>query len=295
MFEGFTRTDIDTGEARIHLRHGGKGPPLLLLHGNPMTHVSWHKMANELARDYHVVATDLRGYGDSSAPDPDPTCSNYSFRAMANDQVEVMRQLGYDRFYVAGHDRGARTTHRMALDHPEKVIKVAIIDILPTIHIWENTSRKWALGSWHWAMMPLDNGLPELMMAGVPPAVFIEKKISKPGVGLSIFDPEALAEYIRCFNPKTIKGSCADYRAAATVDVELDRIDREQGRKINCPVLLLWGAGSHTEGVYKDVIGVWRDYVSGEIVGEGLKSGHYVNEHRPAETLAWFQKFFVEG
>ena len=290
MFEGFTRGDIETGDARIHLRHGGSGPPLLLLHGNPMTHASWGKIASELARGYYVVATDLRGYGDSSAPEPDATCSNYSFRAMANDQVEVMRQLGYDRFFVAGHDRGARTAHRMALDHPAKVQKVALIDILPTLHIWENVTRTWALNSWHWSMMPLDNGLPELMMGAIPPAVFIEKKISKKGVGLSIFEPEALAEYIRCFTPKTIKGSCADYRAAATVDLELDRADRD--RRIGCPVLLLWGARSHTEGEARDVIGVWRNFAT-DIVGEGLDAGHYVNEHRPDETLAWFRRFFV--
>ena len=155
MFEGFIRTEIEAGEARIHLRHGGSGPPLLLLHGNPMTHASWSKIANQLALDYHVVATDLRGYGDSSAPEPDDTCSNYSFRAMANDQVEVMRQLGFDRFFVAGHDRGARVAHRMALDHPEKVRKVALLDILPTLHIWENTS--------------------------IPPEVFIEKKDLEEG------------------------------------------------------------------------------------------------------------------
>ena len=292
MFEGFIRTEIEAGEAGIHLRHGGSGPPLLLLHGNPMTHASWGKIANQLAQNYHVVATDLRGYGDSSAPEPDATCSNYSFRAMANDQVEVMRQLGHDRFFVAGHDRGARVAHRMALDHPEKVRKVALIDILPTLHIWENTSRKWALNSWHWSMMPLDNGLPELMMGAIPPEVFIEKKISKKGIGLSIFDPEALAEYVRCFNAKTIKGSCADYRAAATVDLELDRADRDLGRMIACPVLLLWGAKSHTEGVFTDVIGIWRKFAT-DIVGEGLASGHYVNEHRPDETLAWFRRFFV--
>ncbi len=292
MFEGFARTDIQAGDARIHLRHGGKGPPLLLLHGNPMTHASWGKIANDLARDFFVVATDLRGYGDSSAPEPDARCSNYAFRAMANDQVEVMRQLGHERFFVAGHDRGARVAHRMALDHPEKVRKVALIDILPTLHVWENTSRVWALGSWHWSMMPLDNGLPELMMGAIPPAVFIEKKISKPGVGLSIFDPEALAEYIRCFTPKTIKGSCADYRAAATIDLEHDRADRERGRKITCPVLLLWGKDSHTGKLYSDVPGIWRTY-AGDVIGEALDCGHYVNEHRPAETLAWFQRFFV--
>ena len=293
MFEGFTRTDIQAGEAMIHLRHGGHGPPLLLLHGNPMTHASWGKIAGDLARDYTVVAADLRGYGDSSAPEPDATCSNYSFRAMANDQVEVMRRLGHERFFVAGHDRGARVAHRMALDHPDKVVKVALLDILPTLHIWENVSQEWALSSWHWSFMPLANGLPEMMLGAIPPAVFMEKKIGRKDVGLSIFDPEALAEYIRCFNAKTIKGSCADYRAAATVDVELDRADRAAGRRVACPVLLLWGRTSHTEQVHGGVIETWRSYIAGEIVGEALEAGHYVNEHRPAETLAWFRRFFV--
>jgi len=289
MFEGFVRTEIETEGARIHLRHGGKGPPLLLLHGNPLTHASWSKIANQLAEKYHVVAPDLRGYGDSSAPEPDATCSNYSFRAMANDQVEVMRKLGYDSFYLAGHDRGARVAHRLTLDHPQAVKKLALLDILPTLHIWENASADWALKSWHWVFMPLNNGLPELMLGAIPPEVFIEKKISKKGIGMSIFDPEAVAEYVRCFNAKTILGSCADYRATATVDLELDRADRH--RKVECPVLLLWGGKSHTEGVFSDVFGIWKDYAT-DVVGEGLESGHYVNEHRPAETLAWFLKFF---
>jgi haloacetate dehalogenase len=289
MFEGFTRTDIDVNGARIHLRHGGKGPPLLLLHGNPLTHASWGKIASQLAEKYHVVATDLRGYGDSSAPDPDETCSNYSYRTMANDQVEVMRQLGYETFFVAAHDRGARVAHRMALDHPTAVLKVALIDILPNLHVWENASPEWALKSWHWVFMPLNNGLPELMMGGIPPEVYLEKKLSKKGIGMSIFAPEALAEYVRCFNAKTIKGSCADYRAAATIDIEIDRADRD--RKIECPVLLLWGARSHTEGVFSDMMGIWKNYAT-DIVGEGLDAGHYVNEHRPEETLTWFLKFF---
>lgn len=289
MFEGFERTEIETSGARIHLRHGGKGPPLLLLHGNPLTHASWGKIADRLAERYHVICTDLRGYGDSSAPEPDADCANYSFRAMALDQVEVMRALGYERFFLAGHDRGARVAHRLTLDHPAAVEKLALIDILPTLHIWENVSRDWALKSWHWVFMPLENGLPELMLRAIPAEVFIEKKISKKGVGMSIFDPEAVAEYVRCFNEKTIRGSCADYRATATVDLALDRADRD--RKVECPLLLLWGARSHTEGVFSDVMAVWKDYAT-DIVGEGLDAGHYVNEHRPEETLAWFLRFF---
>ena len=215
MFEGFTRTEIETSGARINLRHGGDGPPLLLLHGNPLTHASWGKIAPRLAERFHVVAADLRGYGDSVGPDdPGDNNINYSFRAMAQDQVEVMERLGYRAFFVAGHDRGARTTARMCLDHPARVKRAALIDILPNHHVWTHTSKEWALRSWHWALMAQPYDLPERMLAAVPAQWYIEKKLSKPGIGLGYFDPEAFAEYVRCFNWKTIKGSCADYRAA---------------------------------------------------------------------------------
>ena len=177
MFEGFTRTEIETaagpfGGARIHLRHGGDGPPLLLLHGNPLTHVSWGKIANRLAEHFHVVAADLRGYGDSVGPDDAGENNiNYSFRAMAQDQVEVMEKLGYREFFVAGHDRGARTTARMCLDHPDRVKRAALVDILPNHHIWTHTSRQWALRSWHWALMAQPYDLPERMLAGVAGAL----------------------------------------------------------------------------------------------------------------------------
>jgi haloacetate dehalogenase len=211
MFENFETLDIDTAGARIHLRHGGSGPPLLLLHGNPMTHVSWHRMAPRLAERFHVVAADLRGYGDSVGPeDGGENHINYSFRAMAQDQVEVMGQLGYDKFFAAGHDRGARTVHRMCLDHPQRVLKGAVVDILPSHHIWTHASKDWAMKSWHWLFMAQPYDLPERMMVSVPAAWFMEKKLSKPGIGLSFMDPEAFAEYVRCFNWKTIRGSCED-------------------------------------------------------------------------------------
>jgi haloacetate dehalogenase len=162
MFEGFIRTEIVTSGARIHLRHGGDGPPLLLLHGNPLTHVSWHKVAGRLAERFHVVAADLRGYGDSVGPeDGGENHINYSFRAMAQDQVEVMEQLGYREFFAAGHDRGARTVHRMCLDHPERVRRAAVIDILPNYHIWTHASKNWAMKSWHWLFMAQPYDLPE--------------------------------------------------------------------------------------------------------------------------------------
>src|SRR5437762_2596960 len=208
MFEGFTRTGIATSGARIHLRHGGDGPPLLLLHGNPLTHVSWHKIANRLAERLHVVAADLRGYGDSIGPeDGGENNINYSFRAMAQDQIEVM---------------------------------------------------------------------------------------AKPGIGLGFFDPEAFAEYVRCFNWKTIKGSCADYRACPTCDFDMDKADFEAGRKITVPLLVIWGARSHTEGVHGDVLAVWQRGYASDAWGGALPCGHYVPEEAPEETLKWLLQHFEQ-
>jgi haloacetate dehalogenase len=291
MFEGFERIEIDTSGARIHLRHGGKGPPLLLLHGNPMTHVMWHKIADKLAREFHVVAADLRGYGDSSAPEAGENSINFSFRAMAQDQVEVMEKLGYKEFRVAGHDRGARTTHRMCLDHPQRVVRAALIDILPNYHIWNHTSRQWAMSSWHWLFMAQPAGFPERMMGGVPAQWFMEQKLSKPGLGLSFFDERAFAEYVRCFNEKTIRGSCADYRACVTCDLDMDTADRKAGRKVECPLLVIWGAKSHTGRVYDDVLGIWRDYGT-NVTGGAIDCGHYVPEEKPDETYDHLIKFF---
>jgi len=292
MFEGFTRTEIKTEGARIHLRHGGKGPPLLLLHGNPLSHVSWHKMAGDLARHFHVVASDLRGYGDSVGPeDGGPNHINYSFRAMAQDQVEVMENLGYREFFVAGHDRGARTTHRMCLDHPQRVKRAAVIDILPSRHIWHHTSKDWALKSWHWPFMAQPYDFPERMMAAVPAQWYMEKKLSKPGIGLGFFDPQAFAEYVRCFNWKTIRGSCEDYRACVTCDLEMDDADFAAGRKVQCPLLVIWGARSHTGTVHGDVLRVWKDYAV-NATGGPIECGHYVPEEAPEQTRDWLLRQF---
>ncbi|MBI4182695.1 MAG: alpha/beta hydrolase [Proteobacteria bacterium] len=290
MFEGFERTEIKTSGARIHLRRGGEGPPLLLLHGNPQTHVMWHKIADRLAERFHVVATDLRGYGDSEKPRGLPDHSNYSFRAMAQDQLEVMAALGYRDFLAAGHDRGARTLHRLCLDHPERVRKAALLDILPSHHVWTHASKEWATKSWHWLFMIQPYDFPERMMASVPPEWFMERKIGKPGIGLAPFAKEAFAEYVRCFTPETIHGSCEDYRACAGVDFAMDDADVRAGRKVSCPVLVLYGAKSHTGTVFKP-LEVWRAYAD-NVVGEGLDCGHYIPEERPEETLAWFLRFF---
>lgn len=301
MFENFERIEIDVpdrgfGAARIHLRHGGDGPPLLLLHGNPMTHMSWHKIADELAARFHVVAADLRGYGDSVGPEEGGADHiNYSFRAMAQDQVDVMEALGFENFLLAGHDRGARTAHRMCLDHPGKVARVALIDILPNRHIWNNASKEWAMKSWHWLFMAQPYDLPERMMAGVPARYFMEKKLSKKGVGLAPFSPEAFEEYVRCFTWKTIRGSCEDYRACATSDLAMDEADYAAGRRVACPLLAIWGARSHTGTVYGDLLAIWRDYAAATVEGGPIDCGHYVQEEAPGPTLAALLGFFAGG
>jgi len=242
LLDGFKRSEIKTSGARIVTVTGGSGPPILLMHGNPFNHLSWLKIAPTLAREFTVVATDLRGYGDSEKPPGGDDHSGYSFRAMARDQVEVMAALGFNRFMAAGHDRGGRVLHRMCLDQPEKVTRAAILDIIPQHHLYNNINKQWATFSWHWFfnIQPFD--MPERMM-GADPDWFIEKKLAKTKQGLSFFDKDALAEYKRCFrNPETIHAICEDYRACAGVDLAMDTKDFEAGRKIDCPVLLLWGA-----------------------------------------------------
>lgn len=292
MFEGFTTTNIETGGARIHVRHGGSGPPLLLLHGNPATHVSWHRIANRLAEHYTVVATDLRGYGDSVGPtDGGPRHEHYSFRAMAQDQVDVMRTLGFERFHIAGHDRGARSTHRLCLDHPDRVIRAAVLDILPSQHVWTHIDKRWATDAWHWLFMIQPHPFPEQLMAGVPADWFMRHKLSKNGRGLDFFPKEVFDEYVRCFNWKTIHASCEDYRACAGIDLELDTADIAQGRRIQAPLLVLWGRhGGVAAG--GDVLSIWQERAELPVTGGATDSGHYVPEEAPDETYDWFRRFF---
>ena len=292
MFEGFTTTNIETGGARIHVRHGGSGPPLLLLHGNPATHVSWHRIANRLAEHYTVVATDLRGYGDSVGPtDGGPRHEHYSFRAMAQDQVDVMRTLGFERFHIAGHDRGARSTHRLCLDHPDRVIKAAVLDILPSQHVWTHVDKAWATQAWHWVFMIQPHPFPEQLMASVPADWFMRHKLSKNGRGLDFFPKEVFDEYVRCFNWKTIHASCEDYRACAGIDLELDTADIAQGRRIQAPLLVLWGRHSGV-AAGGDVLSIWQERAELPVTGGPTESGHYVPEEAPDETYDWFRRHF---
>ena len=293
MFEGFTRTEIATSGARIVTVHGGSGPPVLLMHGNPFTHVNWHKVAPRLASEFTVVCTDLRGYGDSEKPPGGPEHAGYSFRAMAQDQIEVMAALGFPRFSAAGHDRGARVLHRMCLDQPEKVSRAAILDIIPQHHLLNNVTRQWGRFSWHWFfnIQPFD--LPERLM-GSDPDYFIRKKLAKTEQGLSFFGAEALTEYMRCFrNPATIHAICEDYRATFGVDLDMDEVDFKAGRKIECPVLLLWGA---TGGVGRnhDSMAIWPLYAANIKAGKALPCGHYLSEEAPEETYRELRDFFAQ-
>jgi haloacetate dehalogenase len=293
LFPGFEARWIRTNGADIFLRHGGTGQPLLLLHGNPQSHACWHKVAGALATRYHVVAADLRGYGNSVGPtDGGKEHVNYSFRTMAQDQVDVMAALGYDGFFLAGHDRGARTAHRLALDHPGRVRKVALLDILPTRYVWGHTSREWALNSWHWPFMAQPDEMFERMIAAIPAREFLMRHLSRSGKP-AFFDERALAEYVRCFTPKTIHGSCEDYRAAAGIDLLHDEEDHQAGRRIAAPTLVMWGRRSHVGMFYGDnQLSIWRE-AADDLTGGPLDTGHYLAEEAPQAVTEAFGRFFV--
>ena len=296
MMEGFKRTEIKTGGARIVTVHGGNGPPLLLMHGNPFTHLSWHKVAPRLAEEFTVVATDLRGYGDSEKPPGGEDHSGYSFRAMAQDQVEVMAELGFKEFMEkAGHDRGARVLHRMCLDHPDKVARAAILDIIPQHHLLNNVTRQWGTFSWHWffSRQPAPLYREKMMGRRSRTGKFHQKKLAKTKQGLSFFDKEALAEYKRCFrNPATIHAICEDYRATFGVDLAMDTKDFAAGRKITTPLLLLWGATGGVGRNHKPAQ-VWARYASDIRGAKALPCGHYLSEEAPEETYKELREFFL--
>jgi haloacetate dehalogenase len=283
MFDGFETLDVDTGEIRIHARRAGSGPPLLLLHGYPQTHVMWHAVAPALAEDFTVVVADLRGYGESDKPRTTADHWPYCKRAMARDQVAVMHALGFDRFSVCGHDRGARVGYRMALDHPERVQRLAVIDIVPTGEAIARANREFGLGYWHWFFLARPQPLPERLIAADPDAYYTH-------FDAEFFDPDAVAAYRRNGeDPAAIHAMCEDYRAAMTLDYAHDLADRGRKRRIGCPVLALWGERWHLEDWY-DVLAIWRDWAS-DVTGRALDCGHYVAEERPDETLAELRAF----
>ncbi len=271
---------------------GGSGVPLLLLHGYPQTHAMWHAVAPALTASFTVVAADLRGYGASDKPDDDPAHYTYSKRAMAADMVALMELLGFRRFAVAGHDRGARVVHRMCLDYPDRITRAAVLDIVPTHYMYQTADREFATAYYHWFFLIQPAPLPERLI-GADPEFWVRSKLAHWGRKSTAFSEAAVAEYVRCFrDPATIAASCADYRAAATIDLVHDEEDRRAGRCIRCPLLVLWGEQGFVGRKY-DVLKVWREYAI-DVQGHSVPGGHFLPEEAPAETLAALHAFFAE-
>jgi haloacetate dehalogenase len=294
MFEGFQLETIDTGEAQIRVRHGGSGPPLLLLHGHPQTHMMWHRVAAQLAQQFSIVAPDLRGYGESSKPTTTDDHEPYSKRAMARDHVALMQKLGFERFGVAGHDRGGRCAYRLALDHPDRVMRLAVLDILPTGEHFRRADMSFGLGYWHWFFLAQPFDVPESMI-GADPRAFFTRGWQRDANGVprppAYFAPEAVDDYLRCYlNPATVHATCEDYRAGATYDFALDEADRTAGHRISCPVLALWASRGQLPKWY-DVTAIWRDWAN-DVRGAPIDSGHYMAEEAPDETAAELRAFF---
>ena len=288
LFPGFVARKIRTQGAAINLEHGGDGPPVLLLHGYPETHAMWHKVAPALARDYTVVCPDLRGYGDSSKPKGLPDHSNYSKRAMALDVVEVMERLGHRAFHVVGHDRGGRVGHRLARDHGKRVKSLTVLDISPTLKMYESTDMRLARAYYHWFFLIQPAPLPEKMLAAMG-IRYILGRIGRSKGGLKHFPKAVQREYARAFNnPRTIHATCEDYRAAATIDLEHDRKDLK--RKIRMPVMALWGRQGVIEALF-DCLADWRE-VATNVRGRALQCGHFIPEEKPRELLAELRRFW---
>lgn len=288
---GFEYRRIATSGATINVATGGRGPPLLLLHGYPQTHYLWRDVAPALAQNFTVVCADLRGYGDSSKPDGAADHSNYSKRAMATDMLEVMAALGHREFRVGGHDRGARVAYRLALDHPAAVTRLALLDIVSTRAVYENVSMALASAYFHWYFLIQPRPLPETLIGGDPDLWLDAFAFRGLSANPAAFSDTALAEYRRCFaSPEGIHATCEDYRAGATIDLAHDRDDVSAGRKIACPTLILWGARGVVGRLFRP-LETWRDLVA-EPAGEALDCGHFLPEERPAETLRALRAFF---
>lgn len=283
------REFINTGLGPIHAVVAGEGPPVLLLHGFPQTHVMWHPVAPALASRFMVVLADLPGYGDSAKPAGDPEHRLYAKRSTAAALVEVMDALGHDRFAVVGHDRGGRIAHRMALDHEERVDRLAVLDIVPTLTVFDRMSRELALAYWHWSFLAQPAPLPERMI-GVDKAWFLDRMLSSIGTPRDVFAIEAVAEYARCFDDATVHAICEDYRAAATVDLDDDRADEAVGHRIACPTLALWGSRGPMHRIF-DIAACWKERTDGPCTGVAVDAGHFLVEEAPEETMAHLLPF----
>jgi haloacetate dehalogenase len=290
MFPQFSRSQRQANGVQIHTLVGGSGPPLLLLHGYPQSHLIWHRVAGDLAARFTVVATDLRGYGQSGKPAGHADHANYSKRTMAIDQVEIMRQFGYATFAVCGHDRGARVGHRLAADHPNAVTKLMLLDIAPTLAMYEQTSLEFARSYWWWFWLIQPAPFPETMVAAAP-EVYLRKKIGWGHAGLSPFTEETYAAYLSYVSDTaTMHGMCEDYRAAASIDLDHDRADRAAGHTIGCPVRVLWGEFATVDRCFRP-LDDWR-LVARDVTGHTLPCGHYIPEEAPDALLREMLSFF---
>lgn len=288
MIDGFEESRIDVGDVALHVRQGGEGPPLLLLHGYPQTGAMWAPIAGELAKRFRVVIPDLRGYGRSDKPQSDAAHAPYAKRAMAGDMARLMTKLGHETFQAAGHDRGGRVLHRLLLDHGGRVERAAVLDIAPTATTFATTDQKLATAYYHWFFLIQPAPHPETLI-GHDPLYYLHHKLGAWGTGLDAYDKAALAEYEEAFaKPETIHATCEDYRAAASIDLEHDAADAD--KQVECPLLVLWGANGIMARLY-DVRGTWQSKAR-QVEGHPIPGGHFLVEESPAETLAAFDGFF---
>ena len=291
FFDGFALEQVPVRDGVLRVRMGGSGPPLLLLHGNPQTHAMWHRVAPALAQRFTVVCPDLRGYGGSFKPGPTPDHAPYAKTEMARDMAELMEALGHARFQVGSHDRGARVAHRLALDHPARVERLAVLDIVPTLEHFERADMSFALGYYHWFWFAQPHPFPEELI-NVAPEVWFRAATSREPKPADFFAPNALADYLAAArDPATITGMCEDYRAAATIDLVHDRMSRAEGKQVQCPLLALWGEKGRIGGWYEP-LSLWREYCAADVIGGTVASGHYLAEEAPDEVLHWFGRFF---
>jgi haloacetate dehalogenase len=294
VFSGFETSVVDVGETTIFVRRKGRGRPLLLLHGFPETHVMWHRVAPALATEFTVVCADLRGYGSSGKPPSTPDHTPYSKSAMALDMVRMMEAQGFSRFFVAGHDRGARVAYRMALDHGERVERLALLDVIPTGEALRRADARFALAFWPWSLLAQPEPLPERLILADPEAV-VDDALAHWGSNRASFPPEVRAAYIEALrDPQAVHAICEEYRAAATLDVAMDGDDRRAGRRISCPTLVLWSEGSALDTWYAadgGPLGVWRDWAA-DVTGRPIAGGHFFPEQRSGETVSELRSFF---
>jgi haloacetate dehalogenase len=297
VLDGFDASHVDVGETSIFIRRAGTGPPVLLLHGFPETHVMWHRVAPILAESFTVVCADLRGYGSSGKPASAPDHAPYAKRAMALDMVRLMAALGFMRFSVAGHDRGGRVAYRLALDHPDRVERLAVLDIIPTDEVFRRADDRALLAFWPWSLLAQPDPLPERLIATDPAAV-VDDALANWGSDPEAFPAEVREAYVEALrDPASVHAICEEYRAAATLDRELDAADRVAGRRIESPTVVLWSADSPLDDWYTDVGGplaIWREYAT-DVRGHSIAGGHFFPEQNPIETAEALRDFFGQA